>query len=401
MSETGTTTMRMAITVEGAPFLERPWFLGPVVYGRIGDLSPHRILHIGTLPAMAREMAGGHPEAEVWSTARSGGDEGTRPVRWIALEAAAIESAGAFDLVTYDDRATRRGEAGDAVLRAAVGALAPGGALVASFPARLARMGQLAVAELLRLFLAHADGRDPVELSQRVVSSLPSGHHYALRKEFRMELAVGGREALRRLQELEARDLSSLPEVLDRIEAAGGVLQDWLFPSAYDPAQSVGDPAMAAQLGALPEPTRSIVCETITAHPTIHHTIVRREVAAETAPPWGKPELLDWLPVRLPIYDWQALRVGRSPSLALEPSPRTEYTGRIQLAPWHARLVREADGLWPARALLEAPEVRRAFDLPPERWEDETARFLEQACRLRALALLPPATASKESSKEP
>jgi hypothetical protein len=398
MTETGGKTMRQVISVEGAPFLEQPGFLGPVVFGGVANASPHRILHVGATAAMAHALSTGYPEAEVWSTARpEQGDETTRSARALPLEAAAVESAGGFDLVTYDDRAPRTVEARCGLLAAAVGALVPEGALVASFPSRLARMGQLAAAEAVRRFVAHANGRDPTELSRRVISALPPGHHFALRAEFRVELAVGGTEALERLQELEASDLSSLPEVLSRIEAAGGVVQDWLFPAAYDPTQSVRDAAVAAQLGALPEPKRSIVSELITAHPTVHHVIVRGAARAEAAPPWDSADALNWVPLRLPIYDWQALRVGRAAPVELEPAPRTQYTGRISLAPWHARFAREADGLRSARELLEVPEVRRAFDLPPERWEDETRRFLEQACRLRALALLPPGARAKES----
>ncbi len=390
MSAATDPAMRTLVSPQGAPFLDVPGFARPVLFPD-APAAPRRVLHVGAYPMAARALAAAYPEAEVATTAALGATEDGPPeerLTHVALEGESLGGADGFDLVTYDDRALATRPARDAALARLVAALAPGGALVASFPSRLARTGLLAASELLRRYAAHAGEMDGVSLAKHVLGSIPRGHHFRLRAEFAAEIAYAGADALTGLYHLVEDDLCSVPEVLARIETAGGHFAGWLFPAAYDPTQFVRDPVAAAELAALPEPRRSAVCELCTAHPTVHHAIVRKAPSGAEA---AGSDPLACRPVRLPTYAWSEAKPDRDGRALLEPTPRTEFTGRIPLSAWHVRVALAADGALSGRRILEQAEVRRAFDLPPDRWPEALAAFLVQSHAFRTLALLPPA----------
>lgn len=393
-----TTRETSIVALEGPPLIERAGLMGPLLFPRREGWDGARILHVGVRWGIARAMAAEYAGAEVFTTGElpdpdaeggTGADPPVGAVTAVTLDDGAIAAHGPYTLIAYDSRADHLAAESGGVLRVLLDSLAPDGVLVASYPARLARTGLLAGAEIARRLAPYAPDMPPAELVRRALRAVPRGHHFRLRNEFSAELAAGGDAGCAKLLSLRPEDLASVPEVLDRVAEAGGHFAGWLFPSSYDPTQCVSDPEARAVLAALPEPRRSTVCELLTAHPTVHHALVTRTPDALVRPPWGEAGLLDWRPVRLPVYAWPELHNERG-VCALHPAPRTEFTGQVPLAPWHARAALAADGERTARDLLALPEVRRAFDLAPDRWEDAMGAFLEQAYALRALALRPP-----------
>ncbi len=232
----------------------------------------------------------------------------------------------------------------------------------------------------------------PAQAALTVLNSLPPGHHFRLRDQFATELDAGGESAFEWLAQLRAGDLYTAPQVLELVAAAGAEFLGWFWPASYDPTLPLEDPEAIAALADVPEPTRSTVSELITASPTSHCFVAAPAGAAKRPePPWDSEEALSWRPCALPTYPWAEAPVSGD-VVELRPTPRTEYTGKLTLRAWQARLGRAADGQRSVRELLAMTEVRQAFDLPKAEWEAATLLFLRQACHLRALCMLPPAS---------
>jgi SAM-dependent methyltransferase len=286
----------------------------------------------------------------------------------------------------WHPREERRGD----VLREARRRLAPGATLIAGMPGRHGLYSLELLARMAERLLP-ASELPPAEVVARIANALPSGHHLRLRLQLLAELNGVGPEGLAALPGLRLESFYAVDELWAEMEGLGLHPSEWLFPARYDPSLCITEPRFRDHLSGLDEPRRSTVAELVSAGPMAHWLAAHGHAEDGHRPDFGSPDALDWRPFVMPWYHWKALGTAKEDRWVLRPFVTTELVAPATLRPWSAVLCKAADGERSVRDLLQVPEVRRAFDIPPDQWEEATLRFLEQATALRLIGLRPPA----------
>jgi hypothetical protein len=354
------------------PFECRRDFIEGLLLPGIAEWTGRSVLVVGDDEAAAQAIAAQLPEATV------------------TCERAEPEAGAGHDLVLFRGRSLPPGAATAKLFGAAVGAMADDGAMLASLPAKHGLYPLALVAGVVRRFLPHRGGMEPAAVARRVIDTLPRGHHFRLRDQYMEELVQGGDDAFAALSGVSPEGHYEVSEVHALIGSCGVSFGGWLWPAVYNPCRCAEDPVASEVLARLEEPRKSTVADLITAGPTVHHFAVVKHGRVPAEPDWGTDAALSWRPMRLSAYSWARIGLGGPSQWTLDPYPRSEFTGRVELRPWHARLCMAADGRQSAAELLDVPEVRRALDIPKAEWSSAALAFLRDALELRVVAMLPP-----------
>jgi len=354
------------------PFECRRDFVQGVLSPRTQDWTGRSILVVGDDRPAAEAVAAQLSEAEM------------------TCEPNAPSSGAGHYLVLFRGRSLPPGAGTEELFRAALAATADDGVMLASLPSKHGLYPLALVGGIVRRFMPQRGCMAPAELARRVVDTLPRGHHFRLRDQYMEELVEGGDDAFAALGDVSPEGHYEVSEVHALIERCGAAFGGWLWPAVYNPCRCIEDPVASEVVAKLEEPRKSTVADLITAGPTVHHFAVFKNGAALTEPDWASEGALSWRPMRLSAYNWAPIGLAGASQWTLEPYPRSEFTGRVDLKPWHGRLCMAADGGKSVAELLELAEVRRAFDVPKSEWQSAALAFLRDALELRVVAMLPP-----------